>query len=101
MPLSLKLMEVQIKGDQWNTIFRTVQVYWIWSPLSLKLFTVWLDLVFWVMVIDSWMELNEDRHDAPGWRNFVCSQVSEWLVHVCSFMFFSIMFLLKLHDLSF
>ena len=53
MPLSLKTMEVQIKGDQWNKMFRTVQVYWIWSPLSLKLFTVWLDLVFWVMVIDS------------------------------------------------
>ena len=28
MPLSLKTMEVQIKGDQWNKRFRTVQVYW-------------------------------------------------------------------------
>ena len=28
MPLSLKTMEVQIKGDQWNTRFRTEQVYW-------------------------------------------------------------------------
>ena len=28
MPLFLKTMEVQIKGDQWNTRFRTVQVYW-------------------------------------------------------------------------
>ena len=27
MPLSLKTMEVQIKGDQWNKRFRTVQVY--------------------------------------------------------------------------
>ena len=27
-PLSLKTMEVQIKGDQWNNRFRTVQVYW-------------------------------------------------------------------------
>ena len=28
MPLSLKTMEVQIKGDQWNKSFRTVQVYY-------------------------------------------------------------------------
>ena len=28
MPLSLKTMEVQIKGDQWDKRFRTVQVYW-------------------------------------------------------------------------
>ena len=28
MPLSLKTMEVQIKRDQWNKRFRTVQVYW-------------------------------------------------------------------------
>ena len=28
MPLSLKTVEVQIKGDQWNMRFRTVQVYW-------------------------------------------------------------------------
>ena len=28
MPLSLKTMEVQIKGDQWNKRFRTVQVYY-------------------------------------------------------------------------
>ena len=28
MPLSLKTMEVQIKGDQWNRWFRTVQVYY-------------------------------------------------------------------------
>ena len=28
MPLSLETMEVQIKGDQWNKRFRTVQVYW-------------------------------------------------------------------------
>ena len=27
-PLSLKTMEVQIKGDWWNKRFRTVQVYW-------------------------------------------------------------------------
>ena len=27
MPLSLKTMEMQIKGDQWNKRFRTVQVY--------------------------------------------------------------------------
>ena len=27
MPLSLKTMEVQIKGDQWNKRFRMVQVY--------------------------------------------------------------------------
>ena len=27
MPLSLETMEVQIKGDQWNKRFRTVQVY--------------------------------------------------------------------------
>ena len=28
MPLSLKTMEVQIKGDHWNKRFITVQVYW-------------------------------------------------------------------------
>ena len=28
MPLSLKTMEVQIKLDQWNKRFRTMQVYW-------------------------------------------------------------------------
>ena len=28
MPLSLKTMEVQIKGDQWNKRFKTVQVCW-------------------------------------------------------------------------
>ena len=28
MPLSLKTMEVRIKGNQWNKRFRTVQVYW-------------------------------------------------------------------------
>ena len=28
MPLSLKTMEVQIKGDQSNKRFRMVQVYW-------------------------------------------------------------------------
>ena len=28
IPLSLKTMEVQIKEDQWNKRFRTVQVYW-------------------------------------------------------------------------
>ena len=28
MRLSLKTMEVQIKGDQWNKRFGTVQVYW-------------------------------------------------------------------------
>ena len=28
MPLSLKTSEVQIKGDQWKKMFRTVQVYW-------------------------------------------------------------------------
>ena len=28
MPLSLKTMEVQIKGNQWNKRFRAVQVYW-------------------------------------------------------------------------
>ena len=28
MPLSLKTIEVQIKGDQGNMRFRTVQVYW-------------------------------------------------------------------------
>ena len=27
-PLSLKTMEVQIKVDQWNKGFKTVQVYW-------------------------------------------------------------------------
>ena len=27
MPLSMKTMEVQIKGDQWNKRFRTMQVY--------------------------------------------------------------------------
>ena len=27
MPLSLKTVEVQIKGEQWNKKFRTVQVY--------------------------------------------------------------------------
>ena len=27
--LSLKTMEVQIKGDQWNKRFRTVQVFWL------------------------------------------------------------------------
>ena len=34
MPLSLKTMEVQIKGDQWNKRFKTVQVYWTWSCRS-------------------------------------------------------------------
>ena len=29
MPLSLKTMEVQIKGDHWNKRFSTVRVYWI------------------------------------------------------------------------
>ena len=29
MPLSLKTMEVQIKGDHWNKRFRMVRVYWI------------------------------------------------------------------------
>ena len=28
MPLSLKTMEVEIKGDHWNKRFRAVQVYW-------------------------------------------------------------------------
>ena len=28
MPLSLKTIEVHIKGNQWNKRFRTVQVYW-------------------------------------------------------------------------
>ena len=28
MPLSLKIVEVQIKGDQWNKWFRKVQVHW-------------------------------------------------------------------------
>ena len=28
MPLSLKTMEVQIQGDQWNKRFKTVLVYW-------------------------------------------------------------------------
>ena len=28
MPLSLKTREVQIKGDQWKKMFRTVRVYW-------------------------------------------------------------------------
>ena len=32
MRLSLKTMEVQIKGDHWNKRFRTVQVYWIPHP---------------------------------------------------------------------
>ena len=32
MPLSLKTMEVQIKEDQWNKRFRTVQVYWYFRP---------------------------------------------------------------------
>ena len=27
MPLSMKTMEVQIKGDQWNKRFRTMQFY--------------------------------------------------------------------------
>ena len=36
MSLSLKTMEVQIKGDQWNKRFRTVQVYCypVWSVIS-------------------------------------------------------------------
>ena len=34
MPLSMKTMEVQIKGDQWNKRFKTVQVYWTWSCRS-------------------------------------------------------------------
>ena len=34
MPLSLKTMEVQIKGDQWNKRFRTVQVYCSFFKLS-------------------------------------------------------------------
>ena len=36
MPLSLKTMEVQIQGDQWNKRFRTVQVYW-----SIALMSTW------------------------------------------------------------
>ena len=31
VPISLKTMEVQIKGDQWNMRFRTVQVYCHWG----------------------------------------------------------------------
>ena len=36
MHLSLKTMEMQIKGDQWNKRFRTVQVYCypVWSVFS-------------------------------------------------------------------
>ena len=34
MPLSLKKKEVQIKEDQWNKMFRAVQVYWFpWRHL--------------------------------------------------------------------
>ena len=37
MPLSLKTMEVQIKGDQWNKRFRTVQVYcWFYEKTVLR-----------------------------------------------------------------
>ena len=36
MPLSLKTMEVQIKEDQWNKRFRTVQVYWIRRLLNFR-----------------------------------------------------------------
>ena len=36
MPLSLKKMEVQIKGDQWNKRFTTVQVYWDGLPNFLR-----------------------------------------------------------------
>ena len=32
MPLSLKKMEVQIKGDKWNRRFTTMQVYWDGLP---------------------------------------------------------------------
>ena len=32
MPLSLKKMEVQIKGDKWNKRFTTMQVYWDGLP---------------------------------------------------------------------
>ena len=39
MPLSLKTMEVQIKGDQWNKKFRTAQVYWM-SRAQHKIFKV-------------------------------------------------------------
>ena len=34
MSLFLETMEVQIKGDQWNKRFRTVQVYWKYSQLE-------------------------------------------------------------------
>ena len=43
MPLSLKTMEVQIKGDQWNKRFRTVQVHK--SALSFSSST---SLPFWL-----------------------------------------------------
>ena len=39
MPLSLKTMEVQIKGDQWNKRFRTVQVYCIYMTNLLRSLT--------------------------------------------------------------
>ena len=37
IPLSLKTIEVQVKGDQWNNKFRTVQV----NRRLLALFTFW------------------------------------------------------------
>ena len=36
MLLSLKTMEVQIKGGLWNKRFRTVQVYWLNQLISHK-----------------------------------------------------------------
>ena len=43
MPLSLKTMEEQIKGDQWNKKFRTVQVYWKNSKMKLSGYFYFLD----------------------------------------------------------
>ena len=61
MPLSLKTMEVQIEGDQWNKRFRTVQVYWWNKPQSQQQGSWLLSWTYQAICLGPW-----DRvHQAP------------------------------------
>ena len=57
MPLYLKTMEVQIKREQWNNRFRTVQVYWI-RQIGCRCFR---DRKFYSLSVSAWSELGKER----------------------------------------
>ena len=69
MPLSLKTMVVQTKGDQWNKRFTTVQVYWFCNEddYENQIFSILSSAKAWTSVILAGKR-DSRRHSKTGFR---------------------------------